>query len=235
MDPILADLEEELQYTFKRKKLLTEALTHSSVKDDKHPSNERLEFLGDSVLGLIITEHLFKTFKDLDEGQLTSVKSIVVSRASLIKIAREISVRKYLSVGRGISKKRAIPVSMLADSVEALIGAVYLDGGMRAARRLIISRFAPLASKALRSRKSTNYKSRLQYYVQKKFGITPHYKLLAQEGPEHNKKFSLVAIVGSEEYPPGLGNTKKEAGQKAARQALKVLQEEYGKLSGPER
>ncbi len=229
------DLEEALEHKFRRKKLLLEALTHSSVKDEKHPSNERLEFLGDSVLGLIVTEYLFKTFKDLDEGQLTSVKSIVVSRTSLAKVAKEIAIRKYLRVGRGISKNRSIPVSLLADSVEALIGAVYLDGGMRAARRFIVNRFAPLAGKALKSRKSLNYKSRLQYFVQKKFGVTPHYRLLSQEGPEHNKKFKLAATVGRDEYPPGLGNTKKEAGQRAAREALKVLQEKYGKLSGPER
>jgi ribonuclease-3 len=225
-----ADLEKRLGYTFKSKTLLRQALTHSSAKDDSNPSNERLEFLGDSVLGLVITEHIFNTHPDLDEGELTAIKSIVVSKASLMQVGRKLKVRPHIKVGRGIAKNRSLPESLVANSVEALIGAIYKDSGIRQGKRFVMTFFGGLTDRALKTRRNMNYKSRLQYYVQKKFGLTPHYKLLSMEGPEHSKTFTLSAIVGSREFPPGSGKTKKDAGQKAAQQALKVLQEEYGRL-----
>jgi len=225
-----AELEERLGYTFKSKKLLCEALTHSSAKDETNPSNERLEFLGDSVLGLVITEHIFNTYPDLDEGELTAIKSIVVSKGSLMQVGRKLKVKPFLQVGRGIAKNRSLPDSLVANTVESLIGAIYKDSGIRQGRKLVMTLFESLTDKALKSRRSMNFKSRLQYYVQKKFGLTPHYRLLSMEGPEHRKTFTLGAIVGSREFPPGTGKTKKDAGQKAAHQALRVLQEEYGRL-----
>jgi ribonuclease-3 len=225
-----AVLEKRVGYTFKSKRLLDEALTHSSAKDDSHPSNERLEFLGDSVLGLVITEHIFNTLPDLDEGELTAIKSIVVSKASLMQVGKKLKLKPFLKVGRGIAKNRALPDSLVANTVEALIGAIYKDSGIREGRKFVMANFSAMTDKALRNRRSMNYKSRLQYYVQKKFGLTPHYRVLSMEGPEHSKTFTLSAIVGSREFPPGTGKTKKDAGQKAARQALRVLQEEYGRL-----
>ena len=228
-----ASLEEKLGYSFRKKKLLRQALTHSSAKDADHPSNERLEFLGDAVLGMIVTEELFKAHPDLDEGELTAIKSIVVSSASLEKTARKLGIRPYLIVGKGISSGRSLPPSLAANAVEAIIGAVFKDSGIRAARRFVKAHFGLLAKEALRRRRSLNYKSRLQYYAQKKFGITPYYRVLSMDGPDHRMTFTLSAVVGSREFPPGRGRTKKDAGQHAAREALKILKEEYGRIPDP--
>jgi ribonuclease-3 len=228
-------LERKLGYKFRSRDLLREALTHSSAKDEDHPSNERLEFLGDSVLGLAVTEFIFNTHPDLDEGELTAIKSIVVSSASLSKAAKEINIRPYLVVGKGIAKKRALPQSVIANALEAIIGAVYVDSGIRAAKKFVRTHFEPLTEKALKRRKSQNYKSRLQYYVQKKFGVTPHYKVLSTDGPDHQRTFTLAAVVGSRQFPPGKGKTKKDASQRAARAAMRLLQEEYGKIRNPGR
>ncbi len=223
-------LEEKLGYTFKRKKHLRQALTHSSAKDDEHHSNERLEFLGDSVLGLVVTEHLYKKYPDLDEGELTAIKSIVVSSASLEKAARAIRIRPYLIVGKGISKRRSLPASLVANSIEAVIGAIYIDSGIIAARKFVLAYFGSLTEKALKRRQNQNYKSRLQYYAQKKLGLTPNYRVLHTEGPDHKMTFTLSAVIGSKEFPPGKGKTKKDASQQAARQALMILQGEYGRI-----
>jgi len=134
MKNTLNDLEKRIGYRFRIQRRLEEALTHSSIKDEKHPSNERLEFLGDAVLGLAVTEYVYKSFPELSEGELTAIKSVVVSSDSLLKIARALKLRQFISVGRGITKKRSIPSSLVANAVEALIGAIYLDSGYRAAR-----------------------------------------------------------------------------------------------------
>lgn len=231
----LEKLEQRIGYTFKSKKLLERALTHSSVKDEKKASNERLEFLGDAVLGLVVTEYVFKTYRDLDEGDLTAIKSVVVSSDSLLKIARAIKLKEFLALGKGITKKRTVPSSLIADGVEALIGAIYLDSGYRATRKFIILHVEPRMSQVLKKRSTTNYKSLLQNYVQKKFGATPHYRLLMEEGPDHRKTFELTAVVGNRVFPPGKGKTKKVASQQAARKALRILQVEYGKLPGSSR
>jgi len=223
-------IEEEAGYTFKSQKLLKQALTHSSIKTEENPSNERLEFLGDAVLGLVVTEHIYKTFPELDEGELTAIKSVVVSHDSLLKIARKLRLRYYLSLGKGITNRRVIPDSLLANAVEAFIGAIYLDGGCRAVRSFVLPRIEPLVARASERRASANYKSLLQNYVQKKFGSTPAYRLVLENGPDHRKVFQLEAVVNERAFPPGTGNTKKTASQQAARNALKILQNEFGKL-----
>jgi len=229
----LRGLEKTLGYKFKSKKRLHEALTHSSAKDEENPSNERLEFLGDSVLGLAVTEYLFKNFPDLDEGALTTIKSSVVSSVSLGKVAKKLKIRPFLTVGKGISRRRTLPPSLVANSIEALIGAIYVDSGIMASKKFVLTHFEDLLGRSLKRRQSQNFKSRLQYYVQKKFGLTPHYKLLSTDGPEHKKSFTLAAVVGSREYPPGKGKTKKDAGQRAARAAFRALQDEYGRIPNP--
>jgi ribonuclease-3 len=231
----MKDLEKQLDYIFKSKKLLAQALTHSSIKDDEHPSNERMEFLGDAVLGLVVTEYIYRAYPDFDEGQLTAIKSVVVSHESLLKIARTLKLKKYLSVGKGITKKRTIPASLMANAVEAFIGALYLDGGYRAAKRFVLAHIEPLITKASRKTTGKNFKSLLQNYVQKKFGSTPHYRLVTENGPDHKKEFELEAVVCERSFPPGAGKTKKIASQQAARNALRVLQNEYGKLPNSSR
>jgi ribonuclease-3 len=226
----LNELEERLGYAFRSRRKLEEALRHSSIKDEKHPSNERLEFLGDAVLGLAVTEFVYKTYPDLTEGELTAIKSVVVSSESLLKIARKLALRKFLAVGKGITKKRSIPDSLVANAVEALIGAIYLDSGFRAAKTFALEHIDPMVGRVVKKRTTANYKSQLQNYVQKKFGATPHYRLLTENGPDHRKTFELTAVVCDRTFPPGLGKTKKIASQQAARKALKILQNEYGKL-----
>ena len=225
----LEALEELLGYTFRSKNKLITALTHSSMKTDRDPSNERLEFFGDAVLGLVVTEYLFKNHPDLDEGDMTTIKSVVVSSDSLLKVAKAIRLRGFLSVGRGIVKRRSIPASLMADAVEAIIGAIYLDSGYRAAKTFVLAHVEPMVDKVLRRRARTSFKSRLQAYAQKKFGATPHYELITEEGPDHRKVFELAAVVCDRKFPPGKGKTKKIASQQAARIALKYLQDEYGK------
>lgn len=226
----LNDLEERLGYTFRTKKKLMEALTHSSIKDEKHPSNERLEFLGDAVLGLAVTEYVFKTYPDLTEGELTAIKSVVVSAESLLKIARKLKLRQFIVVGKGITMKRSIPSSLVANAVEALIGAIYLDSGFRAARRFTLEHVEPMVERVMKKRTTANFKSQLQNFVQKKFGATPHYRLITENGPDHKKIFELTAVVCDRTFPVGTGKTKKIASQQAARKALRILQDEYGKL-----
>lgn len=230
MTPALSRLERKVGYKFRRKALLELALTHSSIKDEDHPSNERLEFLGDAVLGLVVTEYTYRLFPDLDEGELTMIKSAVVSSQSLLKIAKALELKQYISVGKGITKKRSIPASLVADAVEAVIGAIYLDSGYRASRKFILSHIEPMVEKASKKRSNKNYKSLLQNYVQKMFGATPHYCLVEENGPDHKKTFSLAAVVNDEEYPSATGKTKKIASQKAAHAALILLQKKYGKL-----
>jgi ribonuclease-3 len=231
----LSELEEQLDYTFKSTRLFTQAMTHSSIKDDEHPSNERLEFLGDAVLGLVVTEYIYKVYPDFDEGELTAIKSVVVSHESLLKIARKLKLKKYISVGKGITKKRTVPASLIANAVEAFIGALYLDGGYRAARKFVLPHIEPLIIKASKKSAGKNFKSLLQNYVQKKFGSTPHYRLVTENGPDHKKVFELEAVVCERTFPPGAGKTKKIASQQAARHALRILQNEYGKLPNSSR
>ena len=226
MTKLLDEFQERIGYQFRRNNLLIQALTHSSIKDERHPSNERLEFLGDAVLGLVITEYVYKKFPEHDEGDLTVIKSIVVSHTSLLKIAKSLNLKKYISVGKGISKRRTIPSSLMANAVEAFIGAIYLDGGYRASRRFVLEHAEPMVEKVLKKRTVTNFKSLLQSYVQKKFGSTPHYRLITEGGPDHKKIFELAAVVDTREFPPGKGKSKKIASLQAARNALTILQDE---------
>jgi len=229
----LSKLEASLGYKFKQAKRFITALTHSSVKDEEHPSNERLEFLGDAVLGLVITEYLYKTFPDLNEGEMTAIKSIIVSSDSLLKIAKSIMLKNYLVVGKGITKKKTIPPSIMANAVESLIGAIYLDSGYRASRAFILSQTEEMVAKVMKKRSKASYKSQLQNYTQKLFGSTPHYELISETGPDHKKTFKLIAVVGKKKFPSGQGKTKKIASQQAARIALRQLQEKYGKKPNP--
>ncbi|MFH1998079.1 MAG: ribonuclease III [Planctomycetota bacterium] len=230
MTPALNRLEKKLGYSFKKKELLTLALTHSSIKDDEHPSNERLEFLGDAVLGLVVTEFTYRSFKELNEGELTTIKSAVVSSSSLLKIANKVQLKEFISVGKGITQKKSIPTSLVANAVEAVIGAIYLDSGYRAAREFILGHIEPMVIKATKKRSNKNYKSLLQNYVQKMFGATPHYNLIDENGPDHKKVFQLSAVINDRVYPAGAGKTKKIASQKAAHAALMILQKKHGKL-----
>lgn len=220
--------EKVLGHWFVDRSLLDLALTHSSLKDPWTESNERLEFLGDSVIGLAVSEHLFCTLADLPEGELTRIKSIVVSRSALAKVGKELGLKDFLRVGKGIRKRRAIPPSLVANAVEAVIGAVYLDAGFEVARDLVIAYIDALLANVSRRKDTHNHKAALQHAAQKGFGTTPRYRVMQTDGPDHKREFMIEAIVGERAFPPGRGTTKKQAEQRAARQAMRVLKQEYG-------
>lgn len=218
----MASIEEVIGYSFKNKDLLAEALTHKSYSTERGKSgfNERMEFLGDSVLGLIVSCYLFKKHPAEDEGYLSKVKSVLVSRASLARWAKDLNLGSHVFLGVGESQtggtKRA---SILANALEALIGAVYLDGGLDSAFSLV-SRWLDQPDAG---RVETDYKSTLQELIQKRHKKPPEYEIMHTEGPEHEKVFTVRVRIGKKVLGVGAGKNKKEAQQAAARNAFDYL------------
>jgi ribonuclease III len=239
-DQALELLQEILGYTFTNHDLLVQALTHSSRKNELNRSNERLEFLGDSILGVVISEHLFHQFEDHTEGDLTRIKSAVVSRASLARVAKEMDLGKYLLVAKGVARvphgaedngelptetgqKKKLPSSLISNALEAIIAAVYLDGGPEKAREFILRHMDGQIDRAIEHAHAHNFKSALQQYCQRKWGVSPEYLVISEEGPDHVKLFEIVTLIDGKEYGRGRGTTKKAAEQQAAETALKEL------------
>ncbi|MBM4053114.1 MAG: ribonuclease III [Planctomycetes bacterium] len=210
-------------YSFKKTVLLEKALTHTSCRVENNFSNERLEFLGDAVLGMIISDYLYKTMPHYTEGELTNVKSVVVSQSTLAKVGMEAGLKEFLSVGRGLNVKDIFPESLLANVFEALIAAIYLDSGIDAAGEFTLKFLKKEIDLVCKNQHKKNYKSILQQYSQKEYGITPNYRLLQQIGPDHGKSFEIVVSIKGNEYGRGWGKSKKEAEQSAAKEALKIL------------
>jgi len=219
----LRDCEEKIGYSFRDRQLLFSALTHASGAQHRLASNERLEFLGDAILGAIVCELLFRQFPDMLEGQLTKIKSVVVSRITCAKISKSLGLASVLIVGKGMSAARSVPRSLLADVFESLVAAVYLDGGTEAARDLVGRLLQPEIDLAASGASDDNYKSLLQQIVQRDFGATPSYQLLEEQGPDHQKYFRVSAQFDQREFPPAWGSNKKEAEQRAACNALARL------------
>ncbi len=187
-------------------------------------NNEKLEFLGDSVLGLVVSEMLFSCLADRTEGEMARVKSVVVSEAVLARIAQELGMQNYILIGKGEENsggrsKRAI----LADATEALIGALYLDGGFAAAQRFIRRLFEPEIAAVLENRHQRDYKTLLQELVQKRYRTYPRYNVVQKSGPDHDRTFHIKVLVDKREYGEGSGKNKKEAEQNAAEQAYNEL------------
>jgi ribonuclease-3 len=222
-DSRIAEFESRINYQFRNRELAYVALTHASGADDRLHSNERLEFLGDAVLGLIVCEILYQRFPQLTEGELTRLKSVVVSRASCASVARSLGLADFLIVGKGLASQAALPSSLLAAAVEAVIAAVYLDGGLSAVQRFIEPLLIPRIEAVAEDRVGENYKSLLQQVSQKTWGATPVYILLDQQGPDHSKYFKVAAQVGGTRYRPAWGRSKKEAEQRAACNAIYEL------------
>jgi ribonuclease-3 len=212
--------EEKIGYRFTNRALLHAALTHASGADHRLASNERLEFLGDAILGAIVCELLFRKFPDYLEGDLTRIKSIVVSRRTCAKISGELGIDEFLVMGKGVGAHGQTPSSVLADVFESLIGAIYLDGGIEAAQEFIVRHIEPEIDAVVGGQAGLNYKSDLQQIAQRDFGATPTYLLLDEKGPDHSKCFKISARVGERRYAPAWGPTKKEAEQRAALNAL---------------
>jgi ribonuclease-3 len=218
-DPLVL-CEEVLGYHFKDAMYLREALTHASGANHRLVSNERLEFLGDSILGAIVCELLFRKYPEYLEGDLTRVKSVVVSRHICAKISRRLGLDEFLVLGKGMGSQDETPSSVLADVFESLIGAIYLDGGMEAAKRFIVQHIEAEIDLAVGGHGGINYKSNLQQVAQRQFGETPTYLLLDEKGPDHSKCFKITAQIGRQRYAPAWGRNKKDAEQRAAMNAL---------------
>lgn len=213
-----------LGHKFNDREILLAALTHASGADSRVRSNERLEFLGDSVLGLIICEHLYRLFPGMLEGDLTKIKSVVVSRRTCAKISRILGLEQFLILGRGMTTQAAVPASVMAAVFEALVGALFLDGGLKAARTFVLAHTAPEIERSANGQHAGNYKSLLQQMSQKQFGAVPTYLTLEETGPDHSKTFCIAAVVARRQYPAAWGRNKKEAEQRAALNAISQMQ-----------
>ncbi len=219
--------EKKSAIRFRSHALLNLAFSHRSYanESDSHiGNNETLEFLGDSVLGFIVSEYLYTTLQDHNEGEMAKIKSFVVSEASLVKIARQIEVDKFILIGKGEeysggrSKK-----ALLADCMEAILGAYYLDSGFKAAKRLVERFFVPEIEAVRENRHQQDYKTLLQEYTQKQYKSYPKYKIVRKKGPDHDRTFWIEARLNGVSYGPGVGKNKKQAEQEAAGIAYNTL------------
>jgi len=223
--------EAQLELQFNDKALLQRALTHRSYLNENpdYPleDNERLEFLGDAILDFITAEYLYHKFPEITEGRLTNLRSALVRTESLSGYANSISLGEFLFLGRGEedSGGRKRP-AILCDAFEALIGAIYLDQGLEPAR-LFIGRFIePALCAVLSSDAEKDAKSRLQEIAQSKYQLTPTYRTVKEEGPDHAKEFTVEVVIGTKPYGAGRGLSKQNAAQAAAQAAIKVLEAE---------
>ena len=216
-------LERRIGYVFNDKELLRAALTHASGASHRLRSNERLEFLGDAIMGAVVCEILYRQYPDYLEGDLTKIKSVVVSRQTCAKLSEALGLEKFLVLGKGMTTHPSVPPSLLADVFESLIAAIYLDGGDEASRAFIETYMAPEIELAAGGDHSGNYKSLLQQLAQRERGQTPTYTLLDEKGPDHSKCFKIAAQVGRTRFPAAWGRNKKEAEQRAAQNALAEL------------
>ena len=216
------ELQKTVGYTFSNFELLTEAVTHSSYANEHRPiaSNERLEFLGDAVLQLTISRHLYKAYPEYSEGDLTKIRQKLVCEETLAEIANAISLGRYLSVGKGEEQggARSRP-SILADALEALIAAVDLDSSGKATENFVSSLFAKKLRASLLS-EAIDYKTKLQQLVQQDGNETLAYAVVSVSGPEHDKIFEVEAYINSNVVGHGLGKSKRDAEQSAAKEAL---------------
>jgi ribonuclease-3 len=219
----IAGCEHRIDYVFRDKFLLRSALTHASGAQHRLASNERLEFLGDAILGAIVCEILFHQYPEYLEGDLTKVKSVVVSRTTCAKISGELGLEEFLILGKGMATHARVPPSVLADVFESLVAAIYLDGGDSAIRPFVEKFIAPEIESAVTGDTGNNYKSQLQQVAQRQHGQTPTYQLIDEKGPDHSKCFKISAQIGQLRYSPAWGRNKKEAEQCAARNALSEI------------
>ena len=230
-------LEAAIGYTFKNKKILVEALTHSSYANELKaskkvtvPCNERLEFLGDSVLSIIVSEYLYSSYSDFPEGELTKIRAAIVQSSALAGYAADIGLGNYLYLGRGEEKTNGRSrQSLLENAFEALLAAIYLDAaeeGFAAVKAFLL----PLVKRELVKINSrgihTDYKTELQQLIQQVEGDFLEYKTVDEQGPDHDKLFTVVAMLNSNVIGKGVGHSKREAEQAAAREALRL----FGKI-----
>ena len=219
-------LEKNLKYTFKNKELLKNALAHSSYTNEKKgglTSNERLEFLGDSVLSIIVSEYIYKNFPNLPEGQLTRIRASLVCEKALCSFSKQLGVGDYILLGKGErANGGAERPSILADAFEAVLAAIYLDGGMNPAKELVL-RFVKEDLIHIEKITFKDYKTKLQEVIQKNPEERLEYVLVDEQGPDHNKEFTVDIMLNSNVIATGKGRSKKAAEQSAASKALELM------------
>jgi len=222
----IEELEKKTGLKFKNKGLLINAFVHRSYLNENNlaqESNERLEFLGDAVLELVVTEYLFEKYKK-NEGELTAIRSALVRGKNLSEIAQELNIFEclFLSIGERKSSEKAKGL-ILANALEAFIGAIYLDLGYEKVKEFIITNILSKVEKVLEEKLYIDSKSELQERIQEHDKVTPHYRVLKEEGPDHNKKFTSAVFVGEKQIATGEGSSKNAAEQDAATKALEVI------------
>ena len=222
----LAAMEQALGHVFADKTLLATALTHPSMIDVSKVSYERLEFLGDAVLGLVMAEHLYRLFPGADEGELTRIKSSVVSRTALAHIAKRLRITEHLKMAKGMHLQGPIPRSVGSNAAEALIGALYLDAGIAAAQRFVLGELGDLIRRSSTKRSASNHKSLLQHHTQRLGLGTPTYEVVSMQGPHHERVFEVRTVLNGRSFPSAIGPNKKRAEQRAAKNALRALEAE---------
>jgi len=233
----LSSLENELGYQFKDIGFLRESLRHSSYVNEQRDSalqdNERLEFLGDAVLDLVITHILMMHFPDTREGDLSRMRATIVNESQLSSVAQRLDLGQYLRLGRGEALSNGQKKSsILANTLEAVIAAIYLDGGLEASFEVIERLFSAILSHVWDRIAAEDFKSRLQELVQVRFKTIPAYKVVAASGPDHDKTFEVRLSIGTRLTAHGTGKSKKAAEQAAAEVALKRLEEEKADVTG---
>ena len=227
-DKLLMELSEKLKYTFNNIQLLNESVTHSSYANENKKKNikynERLEFLGDSVLSIVISEYLYKRLLAVQEGDLTKIRASIVCEPSLARCSQDLNLGKYLLLGKGEeSTGGRSRVSILADTYEAIIGAIYLDGGFDHAKKFILQSLKHIIEDAINGRVFQDYKTHLQEVVQSENVERLLYEVISEDGPDHNKIFHVHVRIGNKIVGKGSGKSKKEAEQNAAKEALKEV------------
>ena len=223
----LAGLQKKLGVKFENLDVLRQALTHRSYLNE-HPSseighNERLEFLGDAVLELVVTEHLYRAFPKEPEGKLTNLRAALVNANMLSEISRGLGIEEYLALSRGEARdaKGKARQFILANALEAIVGAIYLDQGVEAAHEFIVDSVLGELPRVLKEHLDVDPKSRFQEEAQERVGVTPTYKVLGESGPDHEKHFIVGVYLGAEEVAAGRGSSKQEAQLNAAANGLK--------------
>jgi ribonuclease III len=210
-------------HEFSDPELLALALKHASTAENPLASNERLEFLGDAVLGLVVCDLVFRRYPELREGEMTKIKSHVVSRDTCAAIAKQLGLDQLLILGKGMQGGVTLPSSLPAAALEAVIGALFLDAGFEKAATFIRPLVTDLVDKAASSGHQQNFKSVLQQHAQQTLGATPQYRILDEQGPDHSKCFKICVEIGGRRFEPCWGQTKKKAEQEAALSALQEL------------
>ena len=225
VDEKIERCQELIGYRFRDSALIYSALTHASVATSRTHSNERMEFLGDAILGMVVCEQIFRSYPQYLEGDLTEIKSVVVSRRVCAKISKSLELEQCLIVGRGMMR-HGMPRSLLSDVFEAIVAAVFLDGGMEVAKQFILGHIEPEIRLAAEGQSGGNYKSLLQQMAQGELRGTPVYRLVGESGPDHSKYFEVAAEISGKRFTSAWGRNKKEAEQRAAGNALSELRGE---------